>query len=119
MSRKIVPLVLLLFAVLLLILSFSLNGVIEKNRARIQEDLERSLGRAVTFGELKVSLWAGPGIAASDLKVAEDASLAATPFLQAKQVRMQLRWLPLLAGRLRIEKFILEEPEIQIIKNEA
>jgi len=119
MSRKIVPLVLLLFAVLLLILSFSLNGVIEKNRARIQEDLERSLGRAVTFGELKVSLWAGPGIAASDLKVAEDASFAATPFLQAKQVRMQLRWLPLLAGRLRIEKFILEEPEIQIIKNEA
>ncbi|HEX2385896.1 MAG TPA: AsmA-like C-terminal region-containing protein, partial [Candidatus Binatia bacterium] len=31
----------------------------------------------------------------------------------------QLRWLPLLTGRLRIEKFILDEPEIQIIKNEA
>jgi hypothetical protein len=119
MRRKILALVFVVAAVLLIVLSFSLNAVIGKNRARIQEDLQRALGRAVTFADLKVTLWGGPGVAASDLKIAEDPSFAATPFLQAKQLRMQLSWLPLLAGRLRIEKFILDEPEIQIIKNEA
>lgn len=119
MSRKIVPIVLLLITALLVVFSFSLNGLIKSNRARIQEDLERALGRAVTFRELTVSLWGGPAVAASDLQIAEDPSFAATPFLQAKELRMLLRWLPLLAGRLRIEKFILEQPEIQIIKNEA
>ncbi|HTM07429.1 MAG TPA: AsmA family protein [Verrucomicrobiae bacterium] len=119
MSRKIVPVVLILITALLVVFNFSLNGLIARNRARIQEDLERLLGRAVTFRELTVSLWGGPAVAASDLQIAEDPSFAATPFLQAKELRMRLRWLPLLAGRLRIEKFILEQPEIQIIKNEA
>lgn len=119
MRRKILALVFVLAVVLLIVLNFSLNSVVGRSRARIQEDLERALGRAVTFGDLKVSLWGGPGVAASDLKIAEDPSFAATPLLQAKQLRMQLRWLPLLTGRLRIQKFILDEPEIQIIKNEA
>jgi hypothetical protein len=119
MSRKIVLAVVLILAVLLIVLSFSLNTVIGKNRGRIQEDLERALGRAVHFSELKVSFWDGPGIVATDVKVAEDPSFAATPFLQAKELRMRLRWLPLLIGRLRIERFVLEQPEIQIIKNEA
>ena len=119
MSRKIVALVVGAFILLLGVFDFSLDAIIRKNRARIQQDMERALGRAVAFSDLKVSFWGGPGIAATDLKIADDARFAATPIVQAKELRMQLRWLPLLIGRLRIEKFILEEPEIQIIRNEA
>jgi uncharacterized protein involved in outer membrane biogenesis len=116
MRRKILALVFLLAAVLLIVLSFSLNSVIGKNRARIQEDLQRALGRGVTFGDLKVTLWGGPGVAASDLKIAEDPNFAATPFLQAKQLRMQLRWLPLLTGRLRIENSSSTSPRYKSLK---
>src|ERR1041385_6834554 len=119
MSRKIVALVVGSFFLLLGVFVVSLDAIIRKNRARIQQDMERALGRAVAFSDLKVSFWGGPGIAATDLKIADDARFAATPIVQAKELRMQLRWLPLLIGRLRIEKFILEEPEIQIIRNEA
>jgi hypothetical protein len=119
MSRKIVALVAVAAVALFTVVDFSLNSIIRKNRARIQQDMERAIGRAVTFSELNVSFWGGPGIAAADLKVADDARFAATPIVQAKKLRMQLRWLPLALGRLRIEKFILEEPEIQIIRNEA
>ncbi len=118
MSRKIVALVLVAVALLLAVLDFSLDTIIRKNRARIQQDMERALGRAVSFSELKVTFWGGPGIAATDLKIAEDARFAATPIVQAKALRMQLSWLPLLVGRLRVGTFILEEPEIQIIRNE-
>jgi uncharacterized protein YhdP len=119
MSRKVVPIVFLVLASLLLILGVSLNAVVGRNRARIQEDLQKSLGRAVTFGELKVSFWGGPGVSAKDLRIAEDPRFAATPFIQTKELKMQLRWLPLLAGKLQIDRFVLDEPEIQIIKNET
>ena len=119
MSRKVVPIVFLLLASLLVVFGVSLNSIVEKSRGRIQEDLERSFGRAVAFGELKLSFWRGPGIAAKDLRIAEDPHFAATPFIQTKELRMRLRWLPLFAGRFEIDKFILNEPEIQIIRNEA
>ncbi len=119
MSRKIIALFAVAVVILLAVLDFSLDAIVRKNRTRIQQDMERAIGRAVTFSELNVSFWGGPGIAATDLKIADDARFAATPIVQAKKLRMQLRWLPLVLGRLRIEKFILEEPEIQIIRNEA
>jgi hypothetical protein len=119
MSRKLVPIALLALAGVLVIFSVSLNAIIGKNRNRIQQDLEKSLGRAVAFGELGVSFWGGPGVSAKDLTIADDPRFAATPFIQAKELRMQLRWLPLLAGRFQIDRFILDEPEIQIIKNET
>jgi hypothetical protein len=119
MSRKLAPFVLLILASLLVIFGVSLNSIVEKNRGRIQEDLERSFGRAVAFGELKLSFWRGPGISAKELRIAEDPHFAATPFIQTKALTMRLRWLPLLAGRFEIDKFLLDEPEIQIIRNEA
>ena len=119
MSRKVVPIALLVLASILLILGVSLNTIIERNRGRIQEDIQKSLGRAVTFGELTLSFWGGPGLSAKDLRIAEDPRFAATPFVQTKELKMQLRWLPLLVGKFQIIKFILDEPEIQIIKNET
>ncbi|MGH7769886.1 MAG: AsmA family protein [Candidatus Binatia bacterium] len=119
MSRKLAPLVLLMLASLLVVLGVSLNSIVAKNRGRIQEELERSFGRAVAFGELKLSFWRGPGISAKDLRIAEDPHFAATPFIQTKELRMRLRWLPLLAGKFEIDKFILDGPEIQIIRNET
>lgn len=119
MRRKLVPILFLVLASLLLVLSLSLNAIIEKNRARIQEDLQKALGRTVAFGALRLGFWGGPAVTARDLTIAEDPRFAATPFIQTKELKIELRWLPLLAGRFRIEKFVLVEPEIQIIKNEA
>jgi hypothetical protein len=119
MSRKLVPIALLALACLLVIFAVSLNRIIDENRARIQQDLARSLGRAVNFGAIGLSFWGGPGVSAKDLSIADDPRFAATPFIQAKELRMQLRWLPLFAGRLEINRFVLEQPEIQIIRNEA
>ena len=119
MSRKIVPIALLALACILLILGVSLNAIIEKNRGQIQEEIQKSLGRSVAFGELRLSFWGGIGLSAKEVQIAEDPRFAATPFVQTKELKMQLRWLPLLTGKFQINKFILDEPEIQIIKNET
>jgi len=116
--RKTVAVALAAVAGLLLVLLFFVNSLVGKNRERIREEIERGLGRAVRFDELSLSLWGGPGLRASRVSLSEDPRFAATPFIQARQLKMQLRWLPLLLGNIAIKSFVLEEPEIQIIRNE-
>ena len=118
MSRKIIFILLAVVAAILLVFAVSLNAIIEQNRGRIQEEVQKALGRPLAFGELRLSLWGGIGISAKELRIGEDPHFAASPFIQTKEVKMQLSWLPLFVGRLQIKKFVLDEPEIQIIKNE-
>ena len=106
-----------LVCVLALLVVF-LNTFINKNRERIREEIEKHLGRSLRFDQLQLSFWGGIGILAKHLSIAEDPRFAATPFIQTKELKMQLRWLPLLMGDIVIKKFVLDEPEIQIIKNE-
>ena len=119
MARKVITAILITCTLVLTLLVVSLNTLIDKNRDRIRAEIQKALGRSLTFDELRLSLWGGLGLAAKNLRVAEDSRFAATPFIQTKELKMQVRWLPLLLGKITIKTFILNEPEIQIIKNEA
>ena len=99
-------------------LALSLNTLIGKNRESIQEEIQSALGRSVTFNNLRIDLWGGLGLSANNVRIADDPRFAATPLIQTKDLKMQVRWLPLLLGNIEIKKFILGEPEIQIIRNE-
>ncbi len=116
--RKAITVLLATLACLLVLLVVFLNTLIDKNRERIREEIEKSLGRSLRFDELRLSVWGGIGLLAKRLSIAEDPRFAATPFIQTKELRIQLRWLPLLVGNIEIKKFVLDEPEIQIVKNE-
>jgi hypothetical protein len=118
-SRKAIFLFLIASASVLTLLVVSLNTLIDKNQERIREEIQNALGRSLTFDKLRLSLWGGLGLSAKHLRIAEDPRFAATPFIQTKELKMQVRWLPLLLGYIEIKKFNLDEPEIQIIKNEA
>ena len=116
--RKAVTVLLATLACLLVLLVVFLNNLIGKNRERIREEIEKSLGRSVRFDELRLSFWGGIGLRAKRVSLAEDPRFAATPFIQAQELKMQFRWLPLLLGNIAIDSFVLDEPEIQIIRNE-
>ncbi|MFQ5902441.1 MAG: AsmA family protein [Candidatus Binatia bacterium] len=118
-SRKTIAVLLFTSALVLTLVVASLNTLIDKNRDRIREEIQKTLGRAIKFDDLRLSFWGGLGLSAKHLRIAEDTRFAATPFIQTKELKMQVRWLPLLLGYIEIKKFILDEPEIQIIKNEA
>ena len=116
--RKAVTVLLAALACALVLLVVLLNSFVDKNRERIREEIEKSLGRAVKFDELRLSFWGDIALLAKHLSIAEDPRFAATPFIQTRELRMELRWLPLFLGNIEIKKFALDEPEIQIIKNE-
>lgn len=117
-SRKAISISLIAAAMILVAFVVALNSLIEHNRGRLREEIQKSLGRSLTFDQLRLSLWGGLGLSAQRLRIDEDPRFAATPFIQTKELRMQVQWLPLLLGKIVIKKFILEEPEIQIIRNE-
>ena len=103
MARKVITIILITFTLVLTFLVVSLNTLIDKNRDRIQEEIQKALGRSLTFDQLQLSLWGGLGLAAKNLRIAEDPRFAATPFIQAKELTMQVRWLPLLTGNIEIK----------------
>jgi uncharacterized protein involved in outer membrane biogenesis len=107
-------------ALLLLVALFaSLNSLVQKNRVAIEEKIRQSLGKSATFDTIQVDWRRGLAVAAKNLRIADDPRFAATPFIQSTDLLMIVRWLPLLLGRVEIRKFVLFEPEIQIIKNEG
>lgn len=118
-SRKAILAFLVATVGVFILLVVSLNTLIEKNQDRIRDEIQKALGRPLKFDQLQLSFWGGLGLFAKDLRIAEDPRFAATPFIQTKELRMKVRWLPLLWGKVAIKEFALEEPEIQIIKSEA
>ncbi|MGH9895657.1 MAG: AsmA family protein, partial [bacterium] len=118
-SHRAIAVLLVLSALIFTLLGRFLNTLVDKNRYRLVQELQKSLGRSLTFEELRLDFWGGPGLSVTQVRVAEDPRFAAAPFIQSKELRMQLRWLPLLWGRVEVRKLILDEPEIQIIRNEA
>jgi hypothetical protein len=119
MARKVFIAILALSALAFTLLVFSLNALVEKNRDSIRINLEKHLGRSLTFDNLHLDLRGRLALSANNLRIAEDPYFAATPFIQSKELTMPLRLLPLLWGKIVVKKFILYEPEIQLIKNES
>jgi hypothetical protein len=117
-ARKVFAAVLISTGAVFALLLIVLNGVLEKHRPAIQQKISEAFGDAASFDSLGIS-WTGLGLSARNLRIADDPRFAATPFIQSAEVRIRLRWLALIRGRIEIEKFILLEPEIQIIRNEA
>lgn len=118
-SRKAVAIFLIAGACLFTLLVVSLNTIIERNHDRIRDEIQKALGRDLKFDQLQLNIWGGLGLAATNLRIAEDPKFAATPFIQTKELRMKVGWLSLLLGRVVVKEFTLQDPEIQIIKSET
>jgi hypothetical protein len=118
-SHKAIAIGLIASAFVVATFLISIKIVVDQNSDRLVQEIQRTVGRRVAFDQLRLDLWRGPGLSVKLLRVAEDSRFAATPLIQAKELRFQLGWLALLLGHLEVKRLILDEPEIQIIRNEA
>jgi hypothetical protein len=85
-------------------------------RTRIESTLTTSLGRKVTIGKLKLSVWSG-GLVASNVVVADDPRFSTQPFIEAETVKIKVEMLPLVLRReLQIHGFVLQSPKIQLLR---
>lgn len=99
-------------------LFYSLDALVRESRDVVRHKLEQAVGRPVAFDAIELNLWGTPSLAVNNVSVQDDPRFAATPFLHAKQLKISVRWLSLLGGEPEITGLVLEQPEIQLIRNE-
>ncbi len=88
-------------------------------RPKVEEQLSASLGRKVALGHLSLSLITG-SLVADNISIADDPAFAATPFLQAKQLKIGIELGQFLFHRLiRITNLTVDSPQIQLIHGQS
>ncbi|HUC96919.1 MAG TPA: DUF748 domain-containing protein, partial [Candidatus Polarisedimenticolaceae bacterium] len=118
MSKKSISLALGAVIIAALALVYSVNLLAAIRRDLVYEELQRVAGKDVAFDAFEVTLLTGLGFSAKNFRIADSPVFAATPLLQAKELRMGVSLLSLMLGRIVINKLTFIEPEFQIITNE-
>jgi hypothetical protein len=96
---------------------FQLNGWLARNREWIAAEVSRALGRQVTFDAVGVTFGAGVAARIDDLRVADDPAYSSEPFLRARSVRVAVRLVPALFGRIDVRYVVLDAPEVTVIRD--
>jgi AsmA protein len=103
----------LLLATVLIAPTFIDLGLFKNTYLPLVED---ALNRRVDVHEVRLTLVPTPSIRLSRLRVFDGPTSADKTFFSAQQVRLQLRFLPLLRGRFEVTELILEKPVFNLMK---
>jgi uncharacterized protein involved in outer membrane biogenesis len=87
---------------------------LDRYRAALANRAGKALGREVTLGALRVSLWGGIGAEAKGIQIAQAAGFGSEPFLAADALRVRVQLWPLLRGQVKVSGAILERPRIRL-----
>jgi hypothetical protein len=90
---------------------------------RIQGALESSLGRKVTFEEVRFTLFSGPGFSLTNVIIDEDPRFGLEPFAYVPVLQARIRVDALLRGRLAFSSLRMDElgpfhPSLNVVKRE-
>ena len=78
--------------------------------------IEEALHRRVDVAEVRLTLVPAPSIRLSNLRVSDSSAFPNNTFFAAEQVRLRLKFWPLVRGRFEVTQFILEKPVINLLK---
>jgi uncharacterized protein involved in outer membrane biogenesis len=78
----------------------------------LQESLATTLGREVSIGKAKISLWGGVGIAFEEFRI-KDRSLA-FDLLRSKRLILKVKLLPLLKREIKWKRIVFEQPNFHL-----
>ena len=104
----------LLFSLLLLI---PYLVTLDKFKGVVEAQLSQSLGRGVSIRELRLTPLFGLGLEARGLRVANLKAFGGNPFLEAERIRLKLKALALIWGRVEIERVLISRPWLIIQRN--
>lgn len=83
---------------------------------RIQQTLESSLGRKVTFGKVHFTVFSGPGFSLEDVTISEDSRYGVEPFAYVPTLEARVRVDKLLLGQMRFSSLRLVDPFLNLVK---
>ena len=116
MRKRILGGVVLALGGALVLTVLNINFLVRRNKDYLIGQAEQALGRKITVDEIGVTLWP-VGARLVNFALADDPAFSAGEFLRAKDLRVDLRLLPLLIGRFRLKGMVLESPLITIVRD--
>jgi uncharacterized protein YhdP len=78
----------------------------------LRETLTNTLGREVSIGKVRISLWGGVGMTFEDFRI-KDRSLS-SDLLQSKRLILKVKLLPLLKKEVKWRRIVLEGPILHL-----
>jgi uncharacterized protein involved in outer membrane biogenesis len=108
--------VVLVTAIVTAIAAYNLTAVIEHNQKRILYRVSRILGRPVLVAHIQARIGLGLAIELDDLRIADDPAFSHDPFLSATQASLDVEFVPLLRGEVKVQKLELTQPAIRILR---
>jgi AsmA family len=88
----------------------------EGYRGRIQQALERALGRPVDVGKVHFNLFTGPGFTVDDVTIHEDPKIGIEPLAYVEELEARVRLTSFWTRRLSFSNLRLTNPDINITK---
>jgi uncharacterized protein involved in outer membrane biogenesis len=116
MRKRIVGGVVLGLSGILVLTVLNVNFLVRRNKKYVIGRLEQALGRKITVDEVEVKL-TPVGARLINFAMADDPAFSADAFLRAKDLQVDLRFLPLLIGQFRVKRMVLESPFITIVRD--
>lgn len=101
-------------AAAIFIATFNVN----RYRGKIQADLTQRLARNVTLGDMHLSVFP-PRFIVHNVSIADDPRFdSQRPFVQAQELDISAKLLPLLHKRFEISSLYLQRPSVELIKSQ-
>ena len=96
---------------------FAATFDVNRYRSTIQADLTKTVGRDVSLGEMHLNLFP-PRFVVRDVTIADDPTFEThRPFVQAQELDVSIKLLPLLRKSVEIDSLYLQRPAVELIKN--
>ena len=104
-----------LIILILLILPFFVN--VNQYKPYVEQKVSEATGRPFQIGnDLKLSLFPWAGIFFSDLKLGNPKGFGEDSFVEIESFECRIRLLPLLSRQIEVQKFIVNVPQVTLVK---
>ena len=113
----VVAIILIVIVGAIALLAMNLKGIVNKNKDFILTRAQAAIGREVSIGDIGITLRGGLGVRLENFVVADDPDFSTEPFLQASNLQVNAKLLPLLKKDFQIKRIILRDPVIRIIRS--
>src|SRR6202051_4258887 len=106
-----------IFILVLLIVPFLIP--VNQFRPIIEEKASAALGRKVTLGNLRLSIFR-KSLAAENLSISDDPKFSPSPFLTAKSFKVGVELMPLIFSKsVNVTGITIQSPQVMLIRNAA
>ena len=104
-------------AALTVLAVMNLNYFINQNKDYLLTQVEESIGRKLSVGNIETGFTDGIGIKINGFSVSDDEGFSDGDFLSAKEIQVNVSFFALLSKKIVVTKLILNEPDISVIRN--